>query len=288
MVPHIGVVVMALTILMCLLGTQMNSEILEGQAFKDVRFKHKNWFGSIRQASFQSFMLKLRREIYGIQWGTVGFCLGFYLFRLTGVALALGLISWGSYVKYNRMRLKWKCMKIQRELPQFFGILQGWSEVNNNLIYCLEKAVESSLSSVVIQPYKQCVREVKSGVPVEQAIVNLKENVETDTQKHFVFCLMETNRRQGRLADLFRGFESEASQIWMEIQKTSLLQLQYRILNYSLFIFAILLLYLLLKYNGALGYFYLRTALGNQVLTSLSLMSALAYVREAFGKEVKK
>lgn len=285
---YLGVVVTALVLFICFLESPTKIESQEWEEAKDSRFKQTNWIKALRRVSLESAMGKLRQEKYALQWATIGFCLGFYLFRLTGVALALALISWGSYIKYNRMRIKWRALKIQRELPQFFGILQGWSEVNNNLIYCLEKAVSSSLSPVVMQPYKQCIREVKSGVPIEQALVHLRQSVETDIQRNFVFCLMETNKRQGKLSDLFRGFEAEASQIWMEIQKTSLLQLQYRILIYGLFIFAILLLYLLLKYNNALGYFYLRTALGNQVLTGLSLMSAMAYVREAFGEGVRK
>lgn len=278
-----GIVVTALMLFLCVLAGQASvSEPREGQV-QDKRFKERHRLRRLVHLKPSAVLNVLRAKSLPLLIGLVGFCLGYFAFKLTGVALSLGLMAWASYYKVNKLLRAWHTMKIQRELPQFFGMLQGWSEVNNNLLYCIEKVADSGLSACLIQPYKQCLREAKSGVPLEKTLERLRAQTPTDTQKHFVFCLMETNRRQGKLSELFKGFEAEASQIWLEIQRTSLLRLQYRLLIYGLSHFAILLLYMLLKYNHALGSFYLQTALGRQVLTGLSFISACIYLREAVG-----
>lgn len=283
-----GIFVTALMLFLCVLEGQASESGPSIRPVEDPRFKERHRLKRLVHLKPSAVLYELRANRFPLLIGLIGFCLGYFAFKLTGVALSLGLMAWASYYRGLKLIRAWHTMKIQRELPQFFGMLQGWSEVNNNLLYCIEKVADSGLSAALVQPYKQCLREAKSGVPLEKTLESLKEHMPTDTQKHFVFCLMETNRRQGKLSELFKGFEAEASQIWLEIQRTSLLRLQYRLLIYGLSLFAMLLLYMLLKYNHALGSFYLQTALGRQVLTGLSFISAFIYLREAVGGGVSQ
>lgn len=281
MTASIGILVTTCMFFLWGIGGEASIPAMGTRRHTDQRFKQKHKALALRAMQSILSFESITCRVLPLQLGLMGFCLGYYAFRLMGVALALGLMAWASYFKLVKLLDLWRQMKIQRELPQFFGILQGWSEVNNNLLYCLEKVSESGLSPNLIQPYKQCLREAKSGVPLERTLERLREHTPTETQRHFVFCLLETNRRQGKLSELFKGFEAESSQVWLEIQRTSLLRLQYRLLIYGLSLFTLLLLYLLLKHNQALGSFYLHTVLGRQVLTILSLLTAMIYVREA-------
>lgn len=282
-----GIAILALSFLLLMLTIFAPSvETSEARLTVD-RFKTKKRLYMPTNV-FQKLGSRLIKHSVSLQWCLIGFCAGYACFMIPGVAVAMAIISWGTHKKYLQLRIKLRRLQIQRELPQFFGIMQGWSEVNNNLSYCIEKAVDASLSNTLIQPYKQLLRESKAGMPMETALENLSSKMETDTQKHFVFCLIETNKRQGKLSELFKGFELESSQVWMEIQKTSLLQMQYTVLIYALFLFALLVLYFLLKFNHSLSYFYLQTYLGKQVLSSMSILSAMAYVREVFTERIKR
>lgn len=200
------------------------------------------------------------------------------LFKIEGLVLSAVLV--GAVLPFHLIALysAWRNRRLINSLPGFYGVLQRWAQIHEDVYFCLGQLENSGLDESLRNPFTLFVLESNAGLSKGDAFFNLEQRFQGTPVIHFVRCLERMTKQRGDLVKMLQGFENESYQLQTEMAERQDTQIKYNLLINGLSVASFFLIYLLLNTNRVLSDFYIETLLGKSLLSGLSLLMALSFL----------
>lgn len=200
------------------------------------------------------------------------------LFKIEGLVVSGALV--GMVLPFHVIALygAWRNRRLINNLPGFYGVLQRWALIQEDVYFCLGQLENSGIDESLRSPFTLFVLESNAGLSKGDAFFNLEQRFQGTPVLHFVRCLERMTEQRGDLVKMLQGFENESYQLQTEMSERQDTQIKYNLLINGLSIASFFLIYMLLNTNRVLSDFYIETLLGKSLLSGLSLLMALSFI----------
>lgn len=186
----------------------------------------------------------------------------------------LGIVGAGVPYVMLDILCRYNTDRIRDKLPDFISILSRWCGVREDVLYAMDKAVESGIGEPIRTYVRDTCLRVKSGMNIEEALDILIDKTDNTLFKDLIINLRQTIKSRGDVKGLLYRMESQHYRIKAEMDRRRISTLKDRLLVYIMMAFVPLVSGWFLSANKTVTDFYLDNSAGRAVLTVLTIIYA--------------
>lgn len=202
----------------------------------------------------------------------------FHIFSSLFPSLMIG----GYFLLCPFVIIEWICrrnsLKIRQQYTHFISYLHRWVLINDNILYGIEKTLESDIGQPLASYLKAFLHQVRLGMDIGEALELLRIKANNEWFSIFIYNLQQVLRSRGDVVCLIANLEKEAYKLEEEFTRRKVSTYKERLVVNITFFMILLVGYYMLKSNPIVAQFYLDTILGRNLMTFFSFLLFVAYV----------
>ena len=123
-------------------------------------------------------------------------------------ALVLGLLGAGIPLMLLDVMARYQEDLIQTSLSDFISVLVRWCGIREDILYALEKSVDSGIGEPVRRYVREACIRIRNGLPEDEALQLLQDRVENPLFQDLVINIRQTVKSRGDIKGLLQRMET--------------------------------------------------------------------------------
>lgn len=167
---------------------------------------------------------------------------------------------------------------VRQQYMNFISYLNRWITINDNILYGIEKTIESGIGKPLDRYLEDFLRQVRLGMNISEALEILRLKANNSSFTVFVYNIQQVLKSRGDVPNLIMNLEYEAYKLEEEYTRRKLSTYGERIIVNVTYLVVLFTGYYMLNTNKVIAEFYLRTTVGKYLIVLFSLLFFLAFI----------
>lgn len=167
---------------------------------------------------------------------------------------------------------------VRQQYMNFISYLNRWITINDNILYGIEKTIDSGIGKPLNHYLEDFLRQVSLGMNISEALEILRLKANNSSFTVFVYNLQQVLKSRGDVPNLIMNLEYEAYKLEEEYTRRKLSTYGERVIVNVTYLMVLFVGYYMLNTNKVVAEFYLETTVGKYLIVFFSLLFFLAFI----------